>query len=160
MWRHCNNQEVFCWQSEFALDTEQLGDSHGRWRCNVGTSVNDDALRGHPHPLWVTKGQHMFRQARRAAFALCAIALLAPACAAACSEHTFDPCPEPQSGYDLEVDQRTGRTWLKESRAAITDTSTLGRLSAAARKLPAGSLDKTAAEQRAGEWQTQVKPQR
>jgi hypothetical protein len=20
MWRHCNNQEVFCWQREFALD--------------------------------------------------------------------------------------------------------------------------------------------
>jgi hypothetical protein len=101
----------------------------------------------------------MFRQARRTAVALCAIASFAPACAAACSEHTFDPCPEPQSAYDIEVDQKTGRTWLKGARGATTDTSTLGRLSAAARKLPAGSLDKAAAELRAGGWQPQVKPQ-
>jgi hypothetical protein len=116
-------------------------------------------LRRHPHPLRVTKGQHMFRKARRAAVALCSIVSFAPACAAACSEHTFDPCPEPQSAYDIEVDQKTGRTWLKEARGVTSDTSRLGRLSAAAKKLPAGSLDKAAAEQRAGGWQTQVKPQ-
>jgi len=105
------------------------------------------------------KGQPMFGQARRAGFAFCAVASFAPACAAACSEHTFDPCPEPQSAYDIEVDQKTGRTWLKQARGATADTSTLGRLSAAARKLPAGSLNKAAAELRGGGWQTQVKPQ-
>jgi hypothetical protein len=100
----------------------------------------------------------MFRQQRRAAFALCAIASFAPASRAACSQHTFDPCPEPQSGYKVEVDQKTGRTWLKEAKAPTTDTSTLARLSAAAKNVPAGSLAKAAADRSAGAWTTQVKP--
>jgi hypothetical protein len=101
----------------------------------------------------------MFRQARRAALTLCAAVSFASASAAGCSEHTFDPCPERQSGYEIEVDRKTGRTWLKESRAAANDTSTLARLSAAAKNLPAGSLAKANAEARAAEWRTQVKPQ-
>ena len=100
----------------------------------------------------------MFRQAKRAAFAMCALAALAPACAAGCSEHTFDPCPEPRSGYGLEVDPKTGRTWLKEGRAATPETSTLGRLSATAKNVPPGALAKAQAEARAGEWRTQVRP--
>jgi hypothetical protein len=104
------------------------------------------------------KGQHMFRQAKRVALAVCATAALAPACAASCSEHTFDPCPEPRSGYGLEVDQKTGRTWLKEARAATPETSTLGRLSATAKKVPPGALAKAQAETSAREWRTQVRP--
>jgi hypothetical protein len=99
----------------------------------------------------------MLRTAQHLALAAGAIATFAPACAAACSQHTFDPCPEPQSGYKLDVDQKTGRTWLKEAQAPTTNTSTLGRLSAAAKNVPAGSLAK-AAEQSAGAWSTQVKP--
>ena len=102
----------------------------------------------------------MLRQARRAAFALYAVASFAPASWAACSQHTFDPCPEARSGYDLEVDQRTGRTWLKEAKPPTTDTSTLARLSAAAKNVPAGSLAKAAADQSAAAWTTQVKPDR
>jgi hypothetical protein len=100
----------------------------------------------------------MLRQARRAAFALGVIASFAPASWAACAQHTFDPCPEPRSGYGLEVDQRTGRTWLKEATAPATDTSTLARLSAAAKNVPAGSLARAAADQNAAAWTTQVKP--
>jgi hypothetical protein len=103
----------------------------------------------------------MLRQARRAAVTLCMVISFAPACAAGCSEHTFDPCPEPQSTYDIEVDRKTGRTWLKEAHvAAANDTSTLARLSATAKNLPAGSLGKaTAGEHAAAEWRTQVTPQ-
>ncbi len=99
----------------------------------------------------------MFCTAQRLAFAACAIAGFAPACAAACSQHTFDPCPEPQSGYKLDVDQKTGRTWLKEAQAPTTDTSTLGRLSAAAKNVPAGALAKASGEARADAWRTEVK---
>ena len=132
----------------------------GRCRCNIGTHLNDGAL-GTDTELqwWETKGQHMFRQAKRAAFATCAFVALAPACAAGCSEHTFDPCPEPRSGYGLEVDPKTGRTWLKEAQAPTTDTSTLGRLSAAAKNVPAGSLAK-AGNAPAEEWRTEVKRDR
>ena len=84
----------------------------------------------------------MLGTAQRLAIAACAITTFAPACAAACSQHTFDPCPEPQSGYKLEVDPKTGRTWLKEAQAPTTDTSMLARLSAAAKNVPAGSLAK------------------
>lgn len=102
----------------------------------------------------------MLRQARRAAVTLCAVISFAPACAAGCSEHTFDPCPEPQSSYDIEVDRKTGRTWLKEAHVAANDTSTLARLSASAKNLPAGSLAKaTAGEHAAAGWRTQVTPQ-
>jgi hypothetical protein len=104
----------------------------------------------------------MFRQLRRAALVLGGIASFAPASWAACSQHTFDPCPEPRSGYGLEVDQKTGRTWLKAARAPTADTSTLARLSAAAKNVPAGSLAKAkvAADQPTGAWTTQVKPDR
>ncbi len=100
----------------------------------------------------------MLRTTQRLVLATCAIATFAPACAAACSQHTFDPCPQPRSGYQLDVDPKTGRTWLKEAQAPTTDTSTLGRLSATAKNVPAGSLAKTAADQGAGAWSTQVKP--
>ena len=100
----------------------------------------------------------MFRQLGRAAFPLCAVVSFAPASWAACSQHTFDPCPQARSGYDLEVDQRTGRTWLKEAKAPTTDTSTLARLSAAAKNVPAGSLAKAAADQSAAAWTTQIRP--
>lgn len=100
----------------------------------------------------------MLRTTQRLAFAACAIAACAPACAAACSQHTFDPCPQPRSGYKLDVDPKTGRTWLKEAQAPTTDTSTLGRLSATAKNVPAGSLAKPAADQSAGAWSTRVKP--
>ena len=99
----------------------------------------------------------MLRTAQRLAFAACAIAAFAPACAAACSQHTFDACPEPQSGYKLDVDPKTGRTWVKEAQAPTTDTSTLGRLSAAAKNVPAGSLAKAGGNAPAEEWRTEVK---
>ncbi len=99
----------------------------------------------------------MLCTAQRLAFAACAIAAFAPACAAACSQHTFDPCPEPQSGYKLDVDQKTGRTWMKEAQAPTTDTSTLGRLSAAAKNVPAGSLAKAGGNAPADAWRTEVK---
>jgi hypothetical protein len=159
MWLHCNNQEVFCWQREFALDTEEWPDSQRMCCCNVGTSFDDDAFAPTPSSQWVSKGQSMSRHAKRAALALCATASFVPACAAACSEHTFDACPEPQPGYHLEVDRKTGRTWLKENRAPAANTSTLGRLSAAARKLPVGSMERAAAAEQTGAWETQVKPQ-
>lgn len=97
---------------------------------------------------------------QRLVFAACAIAAFAPACAAVCSQHTFDPCPEPRSGYKLDVDPKTGRTWLKEAQAPTSDTSTLGRLSATAKNVPAGSLTKAGGDQSAGAWSTQVKPDR
>lgn len=100
----------------------------------------------------------MFRQAERAAFVLCALAAFAPECMAGCSEHTFDPCPEPRSGYGLEVDQKTGRTWLKAARAATPETSTLSRLSATVKNVPPGALAKAQAETHSGEWRTQVRP--
>ncbi|MBC7830719.1 MAG: hypothetical protein H7Y62_01725 [Hyphomicrobium sp.] len=99
----------------------------------------------------------MLRTAQRLVFAACAIAAFAPACAAACSQHTFDACPEPQSGYKLDVDPKTGRTWVKEAQAPTTDTSTLGRLSAAAKNVPAGSLAKAGGNAPAEEWRTEVK---
>ncbi len=99
----------------------------------------------------------MLRTTQRLAFAACAIATFAPACAAACSQHTFDPCPQPRSGYKLDVDPKTGRTWLKEAQAPTTDTSTLGRLSATAKNVPAGSLAKTGGEAPAKAWRTEVK---
>ncbi len=102
----------------------------------------------------------MLGTARRLAIAACAIGTFAPACAAACSQHTFDPCPEPQSGYELDVDQKTGRTWLKQAQAPTTDTSTLGRLSAAAKNVPAGLLAKSGDNARAEEWRTEVKRDR
>jgi hypothetical protein len=160
MWRHCNNQEVFCWQRKFVLDTDQSRDSEKLCRCNVGTAFLGGALPPLPSLRWVMRGQHMFRQLRRAAFVLCAVASSAPASWAACSQHTFDPCPGPRSGYGLEVDQKTGRTWLKEAKAPATDMSTLARLSAAAKNVPAGSLAKAAADQHTGAWTTQVKPDR
>jgi hypothetical protein len=100
----------------------------------------------------------MLRTAQRLGFVVCAIATFAPACAAACSQHTFDPCPAQRSGHKLDVDPKTGRTWLKEAQAPTTDTSTLGRLSTAAKNVPAGSLAKAAADRSAGAWSTQVKP--
>jgi hypothetical protein len=99
----------------------------------------------------------MLGTARRLAIAACAIGTFAPACAAACSQHTFDPCPEPQSGYKLDVDQKTGRTWVKEAEAPTTDTSRLGRLSATAKNVPAGSLPKAAGHAPAEHWRTEVK---
>ncbi len=98
----------------------------------------------------------MLRETQPLALALL-VALTAGPSFAACTEHTFDPCPEPQSGYSLDVDQKTGRTWLKEAKTTATDTSTLGRLSASARKVPAGALAKAQANSRAGEWQTRIK---
>jgi hypothetical protein len=47
---------------------------------------------------------------------------------------------------------------LKEAKAPATDTSTLARLSAAAKNVPAGSLARAAADQNAAAWTTQVKP--
>jgi len=102
----------------------------------------------------------MLGTAQRLVIAACAITTFAPAGAAACSHHTFDPCPEPQSGYKLDVDQKTGRTWLKEAQAPTTDTSTLARLSAAAKNVPAGSLAKAGAKAPAEKWQTEVKRDR
>jgi hypothetical protein len=83
----------------------------------------------------------------RLALALGAIVSMTSAGSAACTDHTFDPCPERVSGYALEVDPRSGRTWLKEAKVAAADTSssTLGRLSAAAKKVPPGSLAKAQA---------------
>jgi hypothetical protein len=99
----------------------------------------------------------MHRPAKPLVIAACTLAGLAGECAAACSQHTFDPCPEPQSGYKLDVDPKTGRTWIKEAQAPTTDTSTLGRLSAAAKNVPAGSLAKAGGSAPADEWRTEVK---
>ena len=98
--------------------------------------------------------------AQRLVIAACAIAASATVSAAACSQHTFDACPEPQSGYKLDVDPKTGRTWVKEAQASTTDTSTLGRLSAAAKNVPAGSLAKAGGNAPAEEWRTEVKRDR
>jgi hypothetical protein len=99
----------------------------------------------------------MFRQFSRPALALFAIVPFAPASWAACSQHTFDPCPEPRSGYKVEVDQKTGRTWIKEAKAPVADTSTLARLSATAKNVSPGALAKASANPReTTEWRTQV----
>lgn len=99
----------------------------------------------------------MFGAANRLAIAVSTMAAVVPPCSAACSQHTFDPCPEAQSSYELDVDPKTGRTWLKAVQIPRTDTSTLGRLSAAARNVPIGPLAK------AGEgngWRTEIKRHR
>lgn len=100
---------------------------------------------------------HILRTAQRLIFAACVAATLAPTGAVACSQHTFDPCPEPRSGYRLEVDPKTGRTWLKEAQQPTIDTSTLGRLSAVAKNVPAGSLAKARGEASADAWRPEVK---
>jgi hypothetical protein len=99
----------------------------------------------------------MFRNLSFAAIVLFAGAFTPQICLAECSQHTFDPCPEPQPAYHIEVDKMTGRTWLKESQAAPTDDkSTLSRLAAVAKNVSPGALAKAAQEAHSAGWRTQV----
>lgn len=97
----------------------------------------------------------MLRKTTLAATTLCVAASAASPSRAECSQHTFDPCPAPQPAYNIEVDQKTGRTWLKETSPPAGEKSRLARLSAAAKKLPPGSLSKKGAA-RGGDWRTRV----
>jgi hypothetical protein len=95
---------------------------------------------------------------RVAGIALGGIVLAAPVWA--CSEHTFDPCLEKAPAYSIEVDSKTGRTWLKPApRPAVDEKSQLARFSATARNVPDGSLTRieTAPE---GQWQTRVEAEK
>lgn len=98
----------------------------------------------------------MRRNVSLAAMALCAAVFAAPACRAECAQHTFDPCPGPTPAYDIEVDRKTGRTWLKDAHAETNDTSTLARLAATAKNVPPGSMAKAAEDERSGGWSTRV----
>jgi hypothetical protein len=45
--------------------------------------------------------------------AVCTVILAGPA-SAVCFRHTFEACPDERSeSYSVEVDRKTGRTWLK-----------------------------------------------
>jgi hypothetical protein len=141
--------------------------------ARVGTAANSDAFALRISAAWEDTMTHT---AYRPMTALVIMIVTAQVSRAACPQHTFDPCPEPQAGYSLEVDRKSGRTWIKEARAVTTDTSTLGRLSAAAKKVPTGALPKAEATDksdavtdkvpaaeaaprpvRAAEWRTQVR---
>ena len=72
--------------------------------------------------------------------------------AAACFRHTFEPCPAATSrAYAVEVDRKTGRTWIKDRPA---DVEEMARLAAkAANRLAVRSADATASSA----WRTRVK---
>jgi hypothetical protein len=74
---------------------------------------------------------------------------------AACSEHTFDPCLQKSPAYKIEVDSKTGRTWLKPAPPPpVDENGRLARLSATAKNVPAGSMSKADAPK--GAWHTRV----
>ena len=137
MWRHCNNQEVFCWQSEFALDTDQSRDLRVPCRCNVGTSLNDGAFAPSPNPQWVMKGSAYVSpsKARRRSHSV-PFALFAPACCGGVLRAHVRSVP----GAALRIRHRgrseDGADLAERGEAPPADTSTLARLSAAAKNVP------------------------
>lgn len=82
--------------------------------------------------------------------------------AAACFEHTFEPCPTQTSrDYVVELDRKSGRTWLKRP----TGTGNIERMASlaatAARNLgarPRSATGPTAGGARDAGWETRVSP--
>jgi hypothetical protein len=81
----------------------------------------------------------MFCPARMiGAATLTAVCLSAASPAAACFQHTFEPCAVvEQAKYTLEVDRKTGRTWVK-ARESDADGALADLAAAAAKNLPTG----------------------
>jgi hypothetical protein len=99
----------------------------------------------------------MLRVAAWAGITLGGIVLAAPAWA--CAEHTFDPCLGKAPAYNIEVDNKTGRTWIKPAPPPVDESGRLGRLSASAKNVPPGSLAKMESAPE-GQWQTRVEAEK
>lgn len=83
--------------------------------------------------------------------------------AAACFEHTFEPCPTQASrDYVVELDRKSGRTWLKRRAAGTGSIERMASLAAtAARNLgtrPRSATGPTAARADEPGWETRVSP--
>jgi hypothetical protein len=71
--------------------------------------------------------------------------------AAACFRHTFEPCPEAtSSAYVVEVDRKTGRTWIKDRPANVEEMAMLAAKAAKQLKVePVAATD-------SHDWHTRV----
>jgi hypothetical protein len=97
----------------------------------------------------------MRRTSRSLVIAGVAVAIGATACArsaAACFRHTFEPCPATSSSdYVVEVDSKTGRTWIKDRPANADEMAALA--ANAAKRLALRPVVAPAD----GEWKTQIR---
>jgi hypothetical protein len=73
--------------------------------------------------------------------------------AAACFRHTFEPCPATSStAYEVEVDSKTGRTWIKDRPTTSSNGEEMAELAASAAK----SLEVHPVATSEADWQTRV----